>query len=126
MITPVADTAETGAIAVYRGVKLKIARANNTKFKAAFRRITKPYKEQMDKEILDEKTSEDLYLQCLAETILVDWKDFVLGGEDIPYTVENAIDLLRNDSDCLQFVTNYSQSIDNYLMQDEEELKGKQ
>ena len=124
-ITPIAKTAEEGAWANYRGVKLLIARANNPKFKTTFRRLTKPYKKEMENETLDEKTSGDLLAQAFAEAILLDWKDFVINGKEIEYNKENAADLLINDPDCLQFVTDYANDIDNYLTVDEDELKGK-
>jgi hypothetical protein len=124
-ITPVADTAETGVEQVYRGVKLKIARANNTRFKKIFRRLTQPYSDQLAKGTMDEQVSEEIYLQCVADSILVDWSDFKVDGEEIHYTVENAIELLKNDKDCLDFVMAFANNLDNFLIRDEEELKGK-
>jgi hypothetical protein len=124
-ITPIAETAEQGARTNYRGVDLLIARANNSKFKAAFRRLSKPYKKQIDNETLDEATSEDILAGALAEGILVDWKNFVVNGEQIPYTLDNAKELLKNDPDLVDFVTAFSKDIDNYLETDEAEVKVK-
>lgn len=124
-ITPIAETAEKGAVAKYRGVDLKIARANNMKFKRIFRELTKPYKELIDKDRLDEDTSRTIYLECLAEAVLIGWRNFYVGEEEVPYSTENAIELLRNDPDCLEFVTNFSQDIENYLIEDEAELREK-
>lgn len=124
-ITPVADTAETGVEQVYRGVKLKIARANNTRFKKIFRRLTQPYSDQLTKGAIDEQVSEEIYLQCVAETILVGWSNFKVDGEEIPYSTENALELLKNDRDCFDFVMNFANNLDNFLIRDEEELKGK-
>lgn len=124
-ITPIADTAETGVEQVYRGVKLKIARANNTRFKKIFRRLTQPYSDQLAKGLMDEQVSEEIYLQCVADAILVGWSNFKVDGDDIPYTTENAVELLRNDKDCLDFVMNFANNLDNFLIKDEEDLKGK-
>lgn len=121
-ITPISNKAEEGAYANYRGVDLLIARANNSRFKAIFRRITKPYKKEIDRDTLDEATSERLLVEAVAESILVGWKNFKVNGEEVKYTKDNAKDLLSNDPDCLTFVTEFSKDIDNYIEEDEENL----
>lgn len=124
-ITPIAKTAEDGAYVNYRGVDLLVARAGNTKFKAAFRRTTKPYRNEIDNGKLDEETSERLIAEAMAEGVLVGWKNFIVDGKEIKYSVENAVDLLTSDPDCYDFVSDFSKDIDNYLEQDEEETVGK-
>jgi len=124
-ITKIAKTAEEGRSLEYRGVTLKIARANNTQFKAKFRQVTRPYKEEIDNDTIDPQLSEKLMIETFASTILVGWDNFVVDGETIPYSVENAIELLTNDEDCLEFVNKQSRDINNFLENEEKDLAEK-
>jgi len=117
-ITPVGNKADLGAWGYYRNVKLKIARLNNNRYKAAFRRLMKPYQKEIDNNTLDDDTSDRIICESLAEGVLVDWDKSTFPGE-VEYSKENAIDLLLNDPDCRLFVMDYAGDINNYL-EDEE------
>lgn len=117
-ITPVGDKADLGAPAIYRGVELKIARMNNTRYKTAFRRVTRPYQKEIETNTLDDKTSDELYCQALAEGILVDWNKTTFPNK-VEYTIDNAKDLLLNDTDCRDFVISFASDINNYLEEQE-------
>jgi len=124
-LTPVNKVAEVeGVEAFYRGATLIIARANNTKFKRIFKQLLKPYKHQIEKNNLDDETSEDLMVSAYAESILVGWKDFTdINGKSWDYSKANARDLLKSDSDCFDFVKDTSEDIDKYIITEEIETK---
>lgn len=128
-ITPVDDDAvENGAWANYRGVRLKIARANNSKFRSLFMRLTKPYQKDLSAQnasSLDENVMRDIMAKALSEAILMDWDNFIIDGEAIPFSKENAYSLLYNDEDCREFVTEFSRDLDNYIRDEENSLSGK-
>jgi hypothetical protein len=124
-ITPIGKSAEEGVTANYMGVDLLIARAGNTKFKAAFRRLTKPYKHDIDNSTLSDEISEKLLAEAMAEGVLVGWSGFKSDGKEVKYSVDNAVDLLMNDPDCMEFVSEFSRDINNYLEKDKAELVGK-
>ena len=120
-ITPVGEKAEVGSIGTYRGVALKIARMNNSRYKSAFRRLVRPYQKEVENGTLDEATSDNILCEALAEGILVDWNPATFPG-NVKYTKENAKELLLNDTDCRDFVTEFADDINNYLDEDEEEV----
>lgn len=120
-ITPVGNKADLGAWGTYRGVKLKIARLNNNKYKAAFRRLMKPYQREIENNTLDDDTSDQLICESLAEGVLLDWKKETFPGE-VEYSKDNAIDLLMNDTDCRSFVMDFAGDINNFLEDDEAEV----
>lgn len=128
-ITPLDDSAvQEGAWTTYRGVRLKIARANNPKFKNMFMRLMKPHQKNLNSQALDkldEDTMRDIMCKCMSEAILTDWGDFAIGGDEVPFTKENAYSLLFNDEDCRQYVIDFSNDVDNYLTDEEESLAGK-
>lgn len=117
-ITPVGNKAESGAKAVYRGVELLVARMNNDVYKAAFRRLIRPYQKEVENNTLDEDTSESILSEALATGILVGWNEETFPGK-VKYSVANAKDLLLNDPDCRDFVTDFANDINNYLEEDE-------
>lgn len=117
-ITPINDSKEEeGVWAKYFGVDLLIARSNTTKYNNLFRRLTKPYKRQLEKNNLDNDTMEEIMCEVMSETVLLDWKNF----KGIEYTKENAKSLMKNDNDAFEFVKNFSEDINNYLNEDVDE-----
>jgi len=125
-ITPI-DKAheESGAWGRYRGIPLLIARANNSRFRAIFKKLSKPLSREIEKGTISEADSEEILCESLSVGILMGWKEFEIKGEEVEYTKENAKQLLANDPDCREYVQNYSQDIDNYLKDDLEDTKEK-
>jgi len=125
-ITPVDKShEENGSWGTYRGVKLLIARANNTRFRAIFKRLSKPFSREIEKGTIGEADSESILCESLSKGILFGWKNFIVNGEEIEYTQDTAQQLMVNDPDCRQYVQEYSQDLDNYLKEDLEDTKEK-
>lgn len=127
-ITPVDKKAEKGKWTTYRGVQLCIARANNTRFRALFRKLTAPYQKDMEEDRLPEAISADIMAEALGREILIDWKPFEVGEGDnivtIKYSPDNSKQLLLDDPDCQEFVMEYSQAVNNYLTEVKESVAG--
>lgn len=117
-ITPVGNKAELGAEGNYRGVMLRIARNNNSKYKSVFRRLLRPYQKEVENNTLDEATSDEILCAALAEGVLVGW-DAKTFPNNVEYSIDNAKDLLLNDPDCRAFVMDFADDINNYLDDDE-------
>lgn len=102
---------EEGVWTSYLGVELLITRAKNKKF---VRFIRKAQEEEGKSYVdLDREKRNEILKRAIAETILVGWR-WERDGEEIPYTTENAYELLKNDPDCLDFVSDFSQDIQNF------------
>lgn len=76
------------------GLRLKVARLKNPNFRKLYQRLTKPYERQIRNRTLDDATENSILVQCLAKTVLLDWKKLVLDGVELPYSVENAVKVL--------------------------------
>lgn len=125
-ITPIDDEkAEEGTEALYRGIKLKVARSGNDKFAAKFTKLSKPIKNSLEDDSVDSKTLEKVMCESLAGTVLVGWSNLVINGENVKYTNKLAAALLKNDRDCRRFVQKFSDDINNYLNAEEDDIKGK-
>ena len=126
-ITPINGSTETDGVKhMYRGQHLIIARAGNNEFKKVFRELMKPVKEDFDKGRLSEDESDKFMIECVAKTILVGWvklKD--AEGNEHEYNLDNALSLLTDDRDAYDSIIAFSENIDNYLVGQDEALKGK-
>ena len=124
-ITPLDESAVVeGRWTVYRGVHLLIARANNTKFISYFKKLTAPYKRDMDAGRLSEEISADILTEAMGKYVLVGWKNFNIGGKEIEYTPENSKSLLLNDSDCRDYVLSFAEDLENFLLEDQDKTVG--
>lgn len=73
--------------------RIKVAKLNNPRFLEAVRaRIEEAKTNGVGELTEDEK--ERITLEAMAEGVLVDWEGFTLGGEEYPYSYENALKLL--------------------------------
>ena len=78
------------------GMEIKVAKLNNPTYNKRFEFLTKPYRRALRKGTLSNDVAESLMIQCLAETILLDWKGLEEKGKVVKYSVENAIKLLTD------------------------------
>jgi len=127
-ITPINENTELeGVWTDYMGVPLKIARWGTKEFTKAFRRYSRPHAAAIKKESLTEEQSQEIMVCTMADTILLGWDEskFVVQDQRVPYNRENAKELLRNDRDCFTFVMDFAKDMQNYLIEEVEEIEGK-
>jgi len=120
-ITRTVDTVEEE----YFGVRLRIARTNSDAFVAKLRRLTKPYKRQIDNGSLADDKSRRLFSEAMAGTVLVGWEGLYMDGAEVPFSEANATDLLVSDPDCREFVSQIAGSLDRFLADEQSELEKK-
>ena len=106
------------------GTRVKVARINNARYKKYFQKITKPYKRQIRNGTLAEELAEKLLVDALANTILLDWKGFTKGGEDFPYSTDNARSFLQESADFRDFVSDAANEMENFRAEELEEARG--
>lgn len=100
---------EAGAwIDIGDGGKLKIARAGNKKSIAYSRQMAKPHMAQITYGKLSDEVATELAVEVLAETILLDWDGMTDGGKPLPYSKENALNMLRAYPDFRDLVSQIS------------------
>jgi len=99
---------------------IKVARSGNPKFQKLFRKLTKPYTRAMRSGTLNDDIAEKILIQCLAETILLDWKGIEEDGKKVPYSVEKAIEYL-GIKDFRDFVVSCADDFALYKAEQDEE-----
>lgn len=123
-ITPTDDKKqEEGTWTRYINVDLKIARTSKPKYVSEIARRMRAFKGKRNN--LDAQEVIDETCQALAKHILVGWKNFTINGEEVPYTFENAYDLLKNDDDCREFIIEFADDASNFFKEEVEEIVGK-
>jgi len=125
-ITPTDSIKETeGVWTKYMGVDLKVARGSNPKYLNELAKRSRAFQKRFEKNRASNAEMKEALCHAAARHLLVDWKGLSSNGESIPYSVENAYDLLISDIDCREAVLAFSDDMDNYMIEEVEETVGK-
>lgn len=81
---------------ISKDTRIKVARANNPRYREEFRKKTRPYDEAIRARILDEDTSREIMIEVMALTILISWEGFTDKGKEVKPTLENKIKALTD------------------------------
>jgi hypothetical protein len=78
--------------------KFLIARHNNARYQAAWRRHMRPHWDAGTETFKQLPADEAIRITCdtLAETILLGWEGVTEGGEPVPYSKEKALEYLMD------------------------------
>jgi hypothetical protein len=71
-----------------------------------------------------QEAAEEMLTQLAAETLLLDWSHVEIDGEPLPYSVENAMRILREFPDVRRFVIETAAESEPYRLRDDEEAVG--
>ncbi len=104
------------------GCRLLIARAGNKKWKEYWKKISKPYRKQIKRETLSEEKGNELIINAMAQTILLNWENLLNDGVPLEYSKENAI-MVLSIPDFRETVSEISQSMEAFQAELDEEDK---
>ena len=80
-------------------IRIKVARIGNPVYQKIWEREIRPYRAQMDRNLLSDEKSNEILTKVMAEAVLLDWENIEYKGKKFPYTKENAIELLNEFPD---------------------------
>jgi len=103
---------------IAEGLRMKIARIGNPLYQKRFQALSKPYRRSIRRGTLSDDVAEKLLVQCLSETIVLDWEGVEDEGMEIPYSKDAAVTLLTKYPE----LRNYINDIANELEGFQEEL----
>lgn len=81
------------------GASVKVARAGNSAYIAAIRKLMKPHRLTLRKGSLPDDLADKIGIQAMSETILLDWKGIILDGKPFEYSTTNAVTVLTKYKD---------------------------
>jgi hypothetical protein len=112
---------EEGTWTDYEGSKFKIAYAGSIKFARVKDQIEKPHRRMIEKGAVDPADQKKWLIQALAKAILLDWKDVHdEDGQEVQYSVNNAIQAMTNSEEFRDFVMTFSMELANFREADRE------
>ena len=104
--------------------RIKIARLNNPRYKELFTAKTKPHRQAIRNNVLSEKVADDIMIEVMAATILLDWENFFEGEKPLEYNLVNARRVLRELPDFRRMVYEMAGEADNFKQVEVEEAVG--
>ena len=103
------------------GLKMRIARIGNPKYQKRFEALSKPHRRALRRGTLSNEIAEKLLVQCIAETIVLDWEGVEENGKETPFSVENAVRILLEYPELRKYVEDIANEMEGYKAEDDEE-----
>jgi hypothetical protein len=100
------------------GARVKVAKLGNPRFVAEVQRLQKPHITLLRSNLDTSDLVNEITIKAMARTIVLDWEGFELDGEEFPYSVENAENLLENFQPFKEFVSKISADDASYPLVD--------
>jgi hypothetical protein len=124
-----ADKFTEGEWSTIEGGEFKIARMNNSVYRAAQRRLDKEFRKKYGDELTVEQEDEK-EAKLVAEGLLRDWSGIEAKDADgnvvpVPYSLENVATLLRNRPDVIPKIAQKAVDLERFESAEVEEQAGK-
>ena len=98
-------------------IKIKRGGSRNVEWRRVYNQVFKPH----DKDKLSEQESQFLLAEVYSRTIVVDWKNIKDNeGKDVPFNIENCMELLCFMPELLSKVINDAHERGNFQMEEVE------
>lgn len=124
-LTPTDSTKEIeGQWTSYYNVDLLIARTSKPSYTNELMRVSKSIKNKLDRNAVNNDEMTEIMCRAISKHLLLGWKNFRIGEDDIEYSRENAYHLLKNDLDLRNFVLEYAEDASNYHREEIDEKVG--
>lgn len=111
------------------GAALKVARLNNPAYQQLERTLRRRELARIKSGTLDEATQLRITIECIAHTVLLDWRGVELGGEPLPaYTPEEGIKAMTDTETISRagfrnFVVSLAADADRFKLEHDEDLR---
>lgn len=104
------------------GAEIKIASFDSPSFTEAFRKATKPYQDLGRAIPEDDQVS--IMVECMANHIVLDWKNIFEGDDEVPYSIDNARRVLTELEWVRDRVIAEARKIENFKAKQREATEG--
>lgn len=103
------------------GCKVLIARIGNENYSKTFRKISKPYQNAIRRGTLGNEKAEELLIQAMADSIVLDWQGLEEDGKVVKYSKEECVRVLKEYKDFRDHINDLAGSIALFKLQADEE-----
>lgn len=98
------------------GAWVLVARANNDNFDAEFGKLPTEIRKKFSRNQKGfQKRRDEIICDLMAKTILLDWRGLADGGEEVPYSKENAKEMLLKYPEFRDFIFRLSNDETRFL-----------
>lgn len=105
--------------AIGKGTRLLVARSGNPQYAKRLTKLVEQSRAVLDlNDDVADSTSDKIMIDVIASTILLGWENLTFKKQPMPYSVENAKELLKVKEFRRQ-VVEISQDINNYKIKEE-------
>jgi hypothetical protein len=106
------------------GAEFLIARANNPAALKLSVQLMRPYRALQRAGQVPKDVQEDVGLEVLSRTILLDWKGVKEGAEEVAFTPDEAKRMLKTYPEFADFIAAIAQDYKNFQDEDEKARQG--
>lgn len=75
--------------------RVRLSRLGNAHYDQVLRKRVEPYLVAIREEVLDDKVADQIFLEVVAEAIILDWDNIQEKKKIVPYSFKNAVRLLK-------------------------------
>lgn len=98
--------------------RLKIASSETSTYKAELTRLAKRNKVMLDSTSPESiEIVQAITVQCLAKYVLLDWEHIIIGGAEVPYSIDVGIKALTASKTLRDFVSEQASVAANFQKQ---------
>ena len=92
-----------------------VARMGNPAYKTLYRKLIRPYKQQVKDEVLGDEVANSVYIAVLAQTVLLNWRGIKdVDGSEPPYSVAKATEWLTIATEFRDRVIGFANDFRNF------------
>ena len=92
--------------------RVKVAKGDNPRYRAAVVKYQKKFCGGVVDPLSEEFEKAVNY--AMADAILLDWENIAIKGETLPYSFENAVEVLSDYPEFRELISSYSLDSDNF------------
>jgi len=105
------------------GGRVKVARANNRRFRDRFRALARGKERQIQQNILPEDVAEELLCKAMAHGLLLDWSGIEDNGAAVAYSEQAATEMLKRYPDFRRLIDALADNMEAYRAAREEDAE---
>lgn len=94
------------------GIRIARAGGGNSAYTKRMEALVKPYRRAIQNETIETETLDKIQRTAYAETVILDWENVEdENGVELPFTVENCIDLMKKLPELFKDIQEQSQKV---------------
>jgi len=99
---------------IAEGLRMRIARIGNPNYQKRFQALSKPYRRAIRRGTLSDEIAEKLLIQCMSETIVLDWEGLEDEGKLVPYSKDAVVAILTKYPELRGYINDIANELEGF------------